>query len=184
MNTARRSDILIVGAGIAGLSHAIAAVERGLAVTVIDRDARAVGASVRNFGHACVTAQSGELLALALAAREKWLRYGRLAGFFVTEFGALATSDPRRICGARATRGLASERAGASADGPRGARAGGRGIRSDDPRGSAASSVISFQHDVADALQPGDAVKLRVKGKRVLAAPRAAQAAERGGTAT
>jgi succinate dehydrogenase/fumarate reductase flavoprotein subunit len=29
MNTARRSDILIVGAGIAGLSHAIAAVERG-----------------------------------------------------------------------------------------------------------------------------------------------------------
>ncbi len=45
------------------------------------------------------------------------------------------------------------------------------------------ASVISFQHDVADALQPGDAVKLRVKGKRVLAAPRAAQAAERGGTA-
>ena len=43
--------------------------------------------------------------------------------------------------------------------------------------------MISFQHDVADALQPGDAVKLRVKGKRVLAAPRAAQAAERGGTA-
>jgi len=90
MNTARSSDVLVVGAGIAGLSHAIAAVERGLSVTVVDRDARAVGASVRNFGHACVTAQSGELLELAVVAREKWLRYGRLAGFFHRESGALA----------------------------------------------------------------------------------------------
>ena len=90
MNTARRSDVLVVGAGIAGLSHAIAAVERGLSVTVIDRDARAVGASIRNFGHACVSAQSGELLELALVAREKWLRYGRSAGLFVIESGALA----------------------------------------------------------------------------------------------
>ena len=92
MNTARISDVLVVGAGIAGLSHAIAAVERGLSVTVIDRDARAVGASIRNFGHACVTAQSGELLELAMAAREKWLRYGTFAGFFHVESGALAVA--------------------------------------------------------------------------------------------
>lgn len=90
--TARSSDILVVGAGIAGLSHAIAALERGLSVIVIDRDARAVGASIRNFGHACVTAQSGELLELALLAREKWLRYGALAGFFHVESGALAVA--------------------------------------------------------------------------------------------
>ncbi len=90
MNTARSSDVLVVGAGIAGLSHAIAALERGLTVTVIERDARAVGASIRNFGHACVTAQSGELLELATVAREKWLRYGKLAGFFHVESGALA----------------------------------------------------------------------------------------------
>lgn len=90
MNTAPRSDVLVVGAGIAGLSHALAAVERGLSVTIIDRDARAVGASIRNFGHACVTAQSGELRELALIAREKWLRYGSLAGFFRVESGALA----------------------------------------------------------------------------------------------
>lgn len=92
MNAPRSSDVLIVGAGIAGLSHAIAAVERGLSVTIIDRDARAVGASIRNFGHACVTAQSGELLDLAMAAREKWLRYGALAGFFLVESGALAVA--------------------------------------------------------------------------------------------
>ncbi len=90
MNTARSSDVLVVGAGIAGLSHAIAALERGLTVTVIERDARAVGASIRNFGHACVTAQSGELLELATVSREKWLRYGKLAGFFHVESGALA----------------------------------------------------------------------------------------------
>ena len=90
MNTARSSDVLVVGAGIAGLSHAIAAVERGLTVTVIDRDARAVGASIRNFGHACVTAQSDELLELATVAREKWLKYGRAAGMFVVESGAIA----------------------------------------------------------------------------------------------
>ena len=92
MNTARSSDVLVVGAGIAGLSHAIAAVERGLTVTVIDRDTRAVGASIRNFGHACVTAQTGELAELALVAREKWLRYGKLAGFFHVESGALAVA--------------------------------------------------------------------------------------------
>ena len=92
MNTARTSDVLVVGAGIVGLSHAIAALERGLSVTVIDRDARAVGASIRNFGHACVTAQTGELAELALVARKKWLKYGRAAGAYVVESGALAVA--------------------------------------------------------------------------------------------
>lgn len=92
MNIARSSDLLVVGAGIVGLSHAIAAIERGLTVTVIDRDARAVGASIRNFGHACVTAQTAELAELALVAREKWLKYGRSAGLFVVESGALAVA--------------------------------------------------------------------------------------------
>jgi len=83
------SDVLIVGAGIVGLAHASAALARGLSVTIIDRDARAVGASVRNFGHCCITAQSGELRELALAAREKWLLNSRRAGFFAVESGAL-----------------------------------------------------------------------------------------------
>jgi FAD dependent oxidoreductase TIGR03364 len=84
------SDILVVGAGIVGLAHASAALARGLTVTIIDRDKRAVGASVRNFGHCCVTAQSGELLDLALVARGKWLEHSAKAGFFSVESGALA----------------------------------------------------------------------------------------------
>jgi FAD dependent oxidoreductase TIGR03364 len=86
------SDVLVVGAGIAGLAHASAAHARGLTVTVIDRDARAVGASIRNFGHCCITAQSGELLELAMVAREKWLRHSELAGFFSIESGALTVA--------------------------------------------------------------------------------------------
>jgi FAD dependent oxidoreductase TIGR03364 len=82
--------VLIVGAGIVGLAHASAALARGLSVTIIDRDARAVGASVRNFGHCCVTAQSGELLDLALVAREKWIAHSVAVGFFCVESGALA----------------------------------------------------------------------------------------------
>jgi FAD dependent oxidoreductase TIGR03364 len=85
-------DVLIVGAGIAGLAHATEALARGLSVTVIDRDSRAVGASVRNFGHCCVTAQSGELLELARFTRERWLRYSGEAGFFSVESGALAVA--------------------------------------------------------------------------------------------
>ncbi len=85
-------DVLVVGAGIVGLAHATEALSRGLTVTVIDRDSRAVGASVRNFGHACVTAQSGDLLELALLARERWLQRSAAAGFFAVESGALAVA--------------------------------------------------------------------------------------------
>ncbi len=85
-------DLLIVGAGIVGLAHAADAVARGMTVTIIDRDSRAVGASVRNFGHCCITAQTGELLDLALIARERWLHYSALAGFFSVESGALAVA--------------------------------------------------------------------------------------------
>lgn len=90
--TLHGTDVLIVGAGITGLAHAAEAVARGLSVTVIDRDTRAVGASVRNFGHCCVTAQSGELLELARTAREGWLRHSALAGFFSVESGGMAVA--------------------------------------------------------------------------------------------
>ena len=86
-------DVLVVGAGIVGLAHAAEKVDRGLSVVVIDRDACAVGASVRNFGHACVTAQTGELLELAHVARERWLAQGRDAGFSCLESGALAVAQ-------------------------------------------------------------------------------------------
>lgn len=85
-------DLLVVGAGIVGLAHAVTALERGLTVTVVDRDERAVGASVRNFGHGCVTAQEGEALGFAQQARGTWLRMARLAGFWAAETGTVVVA--------------------------------------------------------------------------------------------
>ena len=66
-------DVAIVGAGICGLAHALAAARRGKRVVVIDRDAQANGASVRNFGLVWVSGRAaGPELTLALRARELW----------------------------------------------------------------------------------------------------------------
>jgi glycine/D-amino acid oxidase-like deaminating enzyme len=43
-------DVAIVGAGICGLAHALAAARLGKRVVVVDREAHANGASIRNFG--------------------------------------------------------------------------------------------------------------------------------------
>lgn len=79
----------MVGAGIVGLAHAVEAIGRGMSVTAVERDARAVGASVRNFGHGCVTAQTGEARAFGDRARGTWLRVARDAGFWAAESGTV-----------------------------------------------------------------------------------------------
>lgn len=88
------ADVCVVGAGIVGLAHAHEARNRGLRVAVLERDTRAVGASLRNFGHGIVCAMSaGEPLEFALAARERWLELGVRAGFEVSEAGSLIVVD-------------------------------------------------------------------------------------------
>jgi D-hydroxyproline dehydrogenase subunit beta len=85
-----RADVAVVGAGIVGLAHALAATERGLSVVVVDRDPRAVGASVRNFGHGFASAMAaGEPYEAALEARRRWVELGGAAGFAVREAGTL-----------------------------------------------------------------------------------------------
>lgn len=81
--------ILIVGAGILGLSHAFAAAKRGLKVQVFERSATPLGASVRNFGMALVTGQPpGEMLDLARASREIWAGWAQHAGFDLKQNGS------------------------------------------------------------------------------------------------
>jgi len=66
-------DVAVVGAGILGLAHALAAARRGKRVVVIDRDARAVGASIRNFGFVTITGQqAGDCWEMARRSREVW----------------------------------------------------------------------------------------------------------------
>jgi FAD dependent oxidoreductase TIGR03364 len=87
-----RAGLIVVGGGIVGLAHAVEAVRRGIEVVVVERDERAVGASVRNFGHGCVTVQDGEALRYAQAARESWLDLSKRAGFWIREGGTLVVA--------------------------------------------------------------------------------------------
>jgi FAD dependent oxidoreductase TIGR03364 len=80
-------DVVIVGAGIVGLAHAYHAHRRGLRVAVVDQCDGVVGASVQNFGHACITAQSGAALDYARAGRRHWLDLSRRAGFWSARAG-------------------------------------------------------------------------------------------------
>ncbi|MFJ2365377.1 TIGR03364 family FAD-dependent oxidoreductase [Pseudomonas sp. NPDC087697] len=85
----QHSDMLIVGAGILGLSHAYAAARRGLKVKVFERSATPLGASVRNFGQALVTGQPpGQMFELAKASREIWVQWAQLAGLQLKRNGS------------------------------------------------------------------------------------------------
>jgi len=83
-----RFDLAVVGAGILGLAAALAGVRHGLKVVVIDRDARANGASVRNFGFVTVTGQErGAMWQRARRSREVWREVADAAGISVLQTG-------------------------------------------------------------------------------------------------
>lgn len=96
-----RCDIAVVGAGIVGLACALEAAERGLDVVVCERDDRASGATVRNFGHGFVTGQDHEAFAAALIARARWLELAPRAGFWAAPAGTVVIArheDELAVC--------------------------------------------------------------------------------------
>ncbi|MFB7800498.1 FAD-dependent oxidoreductase [Isoptericola sp. NPDC056134] len=86
------ADLVVVGAGIVGLAHALEAHARGHSVLVVERDPRPDGASARRSGHVAVTTQDAATLSCALASRERWLKLGREAGFWVKDTGAVVVA--------------------------------------------------------------------------------------------
>lgn len=85
-------DLAIVGAGIVGLAHAYAAAKLGKRVVVVERDSRANGASIRNFGFVTVTGQArGETWRRALRTRDIWAEVAPAAGIAVEHKGLLLT---------------------------------------------------------------------------------------------
>jgi FAD dependent oxidoreductase TIGR03364 len=91
--TARAYDLAVVGAGILGLAHAYAAAKAGLSVVVIERDPRANGASIRNFGFVTVTGQArGESWRLARRTRDVWAAAAVAAGLPIEQRGLYLTA--------------------------------------------------------------------------------------------
>lgn len=86
------THIAIVGAGIVGLSHAVAALDAGYRVTVVEQDAAAVLSSIRNFGHVCTSVQAGELGELAREANPIWRSLAERAGVEARVSGTLAVA--------------------------------------------------------------------------------------------
>ena len=90
MTSLPRADVAIVGAGILGLAHAYVAAKSGKSVMVIEKNRRAAGASVRNFGMVWPIGQpAGTMLELSLRSRELWVEVLDLAKLPRRETGSL-----------------------------------------------------------------------------------------------
>lgn len=86
--TSIQFDVAVIGRGIVGLAHALAAARAGKRVVVIDRHARAIGASIRNFGFVTVTGQERrEMWPLARRARDIWAQVAPRAGIGIEQDG-------------------------------------------------------------------------------------------------
>ncbi|NWG47413.1 MAG: TIGR03364 family FAD-dependent oxidoreductase [Alphaproteobacteria bacterium] len=92
-------DIAIVGGGIVGLAHGLAAVRAGRRVVVVERDPAPVGASIRNFGFVTVTGQAyPRVWTLAARARDIWAEIAPRAGIDVLHRGLmLAAHRPETV---------------------------------------------------------------------------------------
>ncbi|MGI9459159.1 MAG: FAD-dependent oxidoreductase, partial [Pirellulales bacterium] len=60
------ADLLVVGGGVLGAFHAYHAMQRGLTVILLEKDAAPVGATVRNFGQVVPSGLD-----------QHWQQYGR-----------------------------------------------------------------------------------------------------------
>jgi D-hydroxyproline dehydrogenase subunit beta len=86
--TSKVFDLAVIGGGVLGLAHAYAAAKAGLRVAVVERDVRANGASIRNFGFITVTGQErGESWQLACRTRDVWAEVASESGLRIEQRG-------------------------------------------------------------------------------------------------
>ncbi len=86
-------DLAVVGAGIVGLAHALAATRLGKKVLVIDRDAAANGASIRNFGFVTITGQqAGDCWEKAYRSKTIWAEVAEAARIPILHRGLTMTA--------------------------------------------------------------------------------------------
>ncbi len=83
--------VIIIGAGIIGLAHAVSAREAGYQVILLERDGRALGASVRNFGTLWpIGCAFGVERDQALLGVQRWKELAAKAGFWIRPQGSLS----------------------------------------------------------------------------------------------
>ena len=85
-----RKTAIVIGAGVVGLAMARSLAERDYAVIVFERNAKAVGASIRNFGMLWPIGQpEGTLYERALQSKSIWKKICAEAGLWSSESGSL-----------------------------------------------------------------------------------------------
>jgi FAD dependent oxidoreductase TIGR03364 len=86
-----RGRVVIVGAGIIGQAHALTALEAGWSVTLLERDGRPLGASVRNFGTLWpIGCTFGPEREQALFGVQRWTQLAAEASFWLKRTGSLS----------------------------------------------------------------------------------------------
>lgn len=86
----KKNSAIVIGAGIVGLATARALAVRGFKVTVFERNERAVGASIRNFGMVWPIGQAtGPLYERAMLSRSIWKEICTEAKIWHDEVGSL-----------------------------------------------------------------------------------------------
>ena len=91
--SAQTFDLAVIGGGVIGLAHAYTAARAGKRVAVIEKDPRANGASIRNFGFVTVTGQErGDSWSLARRTRDVWAEIAPQAGVRVEQQGLYLTA--------------------------------------------------------------------------------------------
>jgi FAD dependent oxidoreductase TIGR03364 len=89
-NSSSRRSAIVIGAGIVGLATARALAVRGYKVTVFERNERAVGASIRNFGMIWpIGQQTGPLFERAMLSRSIYKQVCTEANIWHDEVGSL-----------------------------------------------------------------------------------------------
>lgn len=84
----KKYDLVVVGAGVIGLATAFRASQKGLKVAVVEKNAKATGASIRNFGFVTVSGQrAGAHWERAKKTREIWAQIAPKAGIEVCHSG-------------------------------------------------------------------------------------------------
>lgn len=85
-----KKNAIVIGAGIVGLAMARSLSEKGYSVTVFERNEKAVGASVRNFGMVWPIGQPvGKLYERALRSKSIWKKVCSESGLWYNEVGSL-----------------------------------------------------------------------------------------------